>query len=630
MGSIFKKIIDIICAVIILFLFPLMYLHHNNNTILIQTTNSYTVNLVEAVSTNGYITKNMYEQFLSKLATTNLIYEINLCHKERILEPEYRFKSIDEIIDEQEDAWEGENYYTYVPVFTQREEVIDDEQNDDLNMNTESNESIIGKSINQPKDPNHIHTDACYVGQKHTHSYYGGSCYTYYDDREWVEHNHLSSCYHTHSSIYGSCYRVESCGSTRAVYSRTDNGNYGSTQCPTCETEVYDGYVDRYICGDCGSSMGAIYYNITTYHCGNLLRRGSGTTNSVSSSCSSSRRNLVCTISTTEAICGLTGGWQGSTGYYLSCQKEQGRYYLNNTRVNESCHQLVLTMIPTHPIQKVYLNEALITTATLTFRDGSTKVIICNSNFSPNILVTNKTVTLSYSQTIYGLIRESTCNTQVTVIPRTKLCSNGHSYKLKSDGSDPGCPFCAAWLSKLEVYYPASREIVIFKGTTLEQNGVILQATYMNGRTERLTSGYANNLDANYVGFQTVTVSYKGMYNTIKVTTKRNLKKCITCGKFYELMPDNADPSCPFCKALIPIFTGNILSYYTMNYGTTILETLNQNKPYYMKEGDYFSVSIRDIRENSNKNDVVMKAYKKSYPSIKINIGDKIRDLNDN
>lgn len=589
--------------------------------------NANTSNFVEAVSTNGFISRTMYEHYLRKLEDSHLPYKIELEHKIQVLEPEYRFKTIDEVIDEQDEAWKGENYYTYVPIFTNRDEVIDDVNNDDLNMNEESNESIIKNAINQSKDPNHQHTDACYLGQKHSHSYYGGSCYSYYDDRVWVEHNHVSDCYHRHTSIYGSCYRLETCGNTRAVYSHTDNGNYGSTLCPTCKTEVYDGYVDRYKCSDCGASMGAIYYNITTYHCGNLLHQGKGTTNSVSSSCSASSRNLVCTISTTSAICGLTGAWQGSTGYNLSCGKEQGRYYLEHIRVDESCHQLIRTMVATHPIQKVYINEPLITTATLTFLDGSTKVIISNSNFIANQFVNNKSVILSYSQTIYGILQNNTCNIVVTVIPRTKICSNGHTYKLRSDGSDPLCPYCAAWLSRLDVHHPSSRELSIFKGSTLEQNGVILLATYMNGRTEFLTSGYVNNLDINYVGVQTVTVSYKGMYNTIKVITKRNLKTCNTCGKLYELMPDNMDPGCPFCKALIPVFTGNILSYYSKTYSSEILRTLYENERYYMKEGDYFTIKISNLTVKNANNFLSMGYNPMEIKSIQVQIGDKIRDV---
>ena len=74
-----------------------------------------------------------------------------------------------------------------------------------------------------------------------------------------------------------------------------------------------------------------------------------------------------------------------------------------------------------------------------------------------------------------------------------------------------------------------------------------------------------DNLDKNYVGTQTVTISYKGKNTYLTVTTKRNLTRCSICNRYYELYPDDTDPGCPYCLSLTPIFTGNVLEYVDKN-----------------------------------------------------------------
>jgi len=79
-----------------------------------------------------------------------------------------------------------------------------------------------------------------------------------------------------------------------------------------------------------------------------------------------------------------------------------------------------------------------------------------------------------------------------------------------------------------------------------------------------LYSGYVNNLDTNYVGTQTVTISYKGKYTTLKVTSRRNIGRCGICGK-----------------------------YYAESYSDEILKELYEGSgTYYFKAEDYFSIDI--------------------------------------
>jgi hypothetical protein len=604
----FDNVIDALIAILLLFLVPLLYFGLKQDSLTKQLLDEKTVNFVENVRTQGSLTKSMYETYRNEIEKIQVIGDVQIKHKALILEPEYRLKTVKEVIEEQDSSWDGDNTYTYVPVTTERPQVTDPINPDGI-INTETNESVLATATDGSSDPGHIHDSGCYVGHTHNSSCYsvhyhtgnsssGGGCY---GGVNYNYHTHKSSCYHTHSSYY--CYTNKTCGGS-ATYSHSGSGNYGSTLCPTCGESVDDGYVEYYKCSTCGASMGGIYHNLTTYHCGKKLRNGSGTTNNVKSSCTASRSVLTCTISTTDPICGKTTSTiEGISSYYINCGKSSGTSYLTcgkSVDTSPDCNQLIIGISPTHPIQTVYLNNPLITTATVTYKNGSTKVLISNSNFITNIIVQNQTVNLSYSNSIEGVsYGPYTCTITVTVIPKTKTCNRGHTYNLNYDGSDPGCIYCDSWLEKLDVLSPSSKILTIYKGANLEDKGVIILATYLNGRTESLTTGYAHNLDPHYLGSQNVTISYKGLYTTLKVITKRNLALCGTCGKLYELYPDGTDPGCPYCAALIPIFTGNVLKYYSETYSSDIEEELyNGTGAYNFKVEDFINLTVTKKNES--------------------------------
>ena len=97
----------------------------------------------------------------------NITYE----HKYKVLEPEYRIRNLEEIIEEQNKAYQGSNIYHYREVVTEKPQVDDPINN--ANLNIETNESILEKAKDIPADPNHRHNDECYLGTKHVH---GSSC----------------------------------------------------------------------------------------------------------------------------------------------------------------------------------------------------------------------------------------------------------------------------------------------------------------------------------------------------------------------------------------------------------------------------------------------------------------------
>lgn len=574
----FEHIVDFFIAICIMFLFVLIYFGKKQD-LLTQTIVEYkTTEFVDEVRGNGYVTRERFQRYLEEIEQTGISCDISIEHSHHDCEPEYRLRTLEEVLDEQNRNYTGTNTYHYRTISTEIPTVVDPIDNSGLVINTETNESVIANAINKPASPTHIHTDACYNGVRHIHtgsSSSGGGCYGNYHSG--------SSC---GASLMGNPER------------RADVLRF---TCRTCWTgtaigwHVYDVYrCSSNILAHYTSVMVSWYWECNNSACGDSYSRGA---NPVPSTCESTT----------------------SPYYSLNCGKIEGNYYNGNIVVSPICHQIVTSISPTHPVQTVYINEPIITTVEVTYRNGSTKTIAASANFIPNIVVQNRVVTLSYEV--------FTSNVVVTVIPKTKTCTNGHIYNLHIDGSDPGCPYCKAWLKSLTVYHPPGDNISIYRGTTLVENGVTLLATYMDDRTEHITTEYIDNLDMYYIGTQMVTLSYKGKYTYLSVTTMRNMIQCSICGRYYELYPDDSNPGCPDCMSKIPIFTGNVMEYTNKNYTEDILKELYEGDGiYYFNNKDYLTITVKN-RSTSWGN----RLFKRIYPIngdifIHVNYGGYIRE----
>jgi len=565
-----EYIIDIVIAVIILFLFPVLYFGQKQDALTRTVISTKTKEIVDEVRSKGYITREMYEGYLEELSDTGLLYHISMKQRQLMNEPEYRLRTPEEVIEEQNTAYTGSNIYTYHPITTDAPVVVEPVRNGSLN--TETNASVLASAINTPASSSHVHTDACYNGIKHVHSgnaSSGGGCYGNYST-------------HTHNS---SCYKTSYCSGTWdgawSIYYRIDH-----------------------ICTNCGANEGAtlnvnVPKTLTCYRCDTTYTSYPYETGRGNwyGDCTSCPAGIASTLdmqgvthgTITDLICNKTGE------YLLNCNKIANAYYDGVVQVFPVCSQQITSISPTHSLQTVYVNDQLITTVTASYVDGSTKTVIGTTTFSTATPVQNTTVVISYNTTIGGITTTKTCTITVTVIPRSKICINGHTYNLNVDSSDPMCPYCRAWLKSLEIEIPSSDSITIFKGTSLSENGVTLLATYLDGHKEHLDTEYVDNLDKNYVGTQNVTLSYKGHNVNLIVITKRNLKRCPICGRYYELYPDLSDPGCPYCQSKTPIFTGNILNYNDEKYSEDILKELYEGSgTYYFSRKDYFLISMEN------------------------------------
>jgi hypothetical protein len=667
MENIFEKIVDIIVAVTIMFIFPLLYFGLRQDTITQNVVYSETTYLVDNVRTQGYLTKDMYDTYLKQIDKTDIIPDIQLEHKELVLEPEYRFKTADEVIEQQNSSWSGSNTYTYLPVTTNISIVVDTANNNGLTMNTETNESILKNAVTTSPNISHVHTDACYAGKGYVvdeqnsctgilqqvggyglpllntnypgnnyfmpflefrlytcnkcdsmivHAYFSDNAAAWSFPYQWTfeigpsEYYHISvptpDGYET-SGFYSTPY-LGSAIQTIANEIRNKNlVSFRSNDPPFYNYIEAEGYFEDQMADE---GYDIIPIQQTPYKDYVKLTNYIYLTGSVSQS-DYPRHTLSLTTQTVEGI---------PSNYSVPHFKLKPS--------NPICNEIITSIVPTHSIQAVYKGEPLITTATVYYLDGSSKVVLCTSDFDVNVLGNNQTATLHFiGKNTATTSKIYSCIVKVSVLPKTKVCVNGHTYNLNGDGSDPGCIYCNSWLSSIYILNPSSGEITIFKGTTLETNGVTLRAVYLNGRTEILYNGYAHNLDSNYIGNQTVTISYKGKYTTLKVTIKRNLVQCGNCGRFYELYPDGSDPGCPFCAALIPVFTGNVMKYYKQYYTEDILKEVYEGSGvYYFKPGDYFNIDVSNQSKTLGMRLLSIAIPNISETSIKVSYGGSVRD----
>lgn len=116
----FNKIIGIFVAVVLMFIFPLMYNAQKQDMISQVYVSNETTEFINNIKNKGYITKNMYHSYVSKINGTGNLYNIEIIHSHKKIEPLY-----------EEDTGEFINDYTIYYYNTYQDEiyeVIDQEE----------------------------------------------------------------------------------------------------------------------------------------------------------------------------------------------------------------------------------------------------------------------------------------------------------------------------------------------------------------------------------------------------------------------------------------------------------------------------------------------------------------------
>lgn len=556
------RMLGIIVGLLLMFVAPQLYFSFQQDLLTQEVVEHYTRELSKRICSQGELTQESLHLYRNRLGNIDLPFELNITHKELCAEPEYRFKTLDEVIADQDKAYTGTNHYTYREVIS-KVPIVSDTIPSDSNVTTETNESILENSSRTDADVGHIHKDDCYNGKKHNHT---TACYK--------RHEHSSSCY------------------TQTYCSGTWSGNTTYNVkliCPHCNT--YQGSHENV-----SSPSVAFYCSVCKKR---VVASGGVSTGSYYGSCSKCSASYNASTNwsgrTHGSITSLVCTKGGSSD--LSCTLGNGYYDPDGKQVDPMCNQIIQSIQPTHPVQIIYLEDACITTATVIYMDGSSEVVVCDTTFEANRIGEGQEASIVYDGFDTAATRKIFDMTIIVhVISRKSTCGQGHDYYLGEGGVDEGCPYCRAWLKHLQLVVPSDGFIKLYQHTTLESSGVTLLAVYLDGRMEYVTNGYEHNLDAVYIGHQVVTIGYKGRYVTLNVETLRQRKECIICKKFYEKYPDGSDPGCPYCISITPIFTGNCMIYYREHTWDEIFERICNQGRYSFQRGDLLRITVRSTR----------------------------------
>jgi Zn finger protein HypA/HybF involved in hydrogenase expression len=505
----------ILLAVLLIFLFPLQYIAQAQDETMNDVVSAYTAEFTDKARHQGYITLDMYEELLQKINQTGELYDVSIETSHPVSGKEIADLTIGDKMPEP--VVENTSLTGFIP--------------------SESSEDNI-QSFST-----HTHTDDCYAGHRHSGS----------------------------------------CTSTGEYYLSGPEVNYiGSVQYISWSNQLRI-YI---ICGDCGSEVGMIifhyspkeadnYIAVSTMECyqsGSLYAYGYLHTNYIF--------EYIYTSEDYEGQRTLNPEWSRCRNLFDSIgvsdyKKETvtGYFYLNNTTLKhlgyriESgcpfynyqnrttsavhlhqkyacdyvydsskiaypielpedttpiCDQVVISIVATNPNQTVNKGGNIVTTATATMLNGSTKTVSCTSNYNPN-LVGPQDVTLTYS----GLVGNAkttgtrTCRLQATVKSLRKL-------------------------TKITVS-PSQQNIFRY------QNPEISVTAFYDDNTSKTVTGYTiSGFKNGILGAQQVTVAYdeEGITITAAVTVTVNQIEvtCPICETSYPLDEQDKDNGCPICK----------------------------------------------------------------------------------
>lgn len=89
MPNVFSKMFALLLAVLVLYCVPTYQLYKKQEEIAYLNTHQVVTEFVDNVRTKGFITRDMYEQFLQKLNVGEVLYTVEMTHKHKIYVPVY-------------------------------------------------------------------------------------------------------------------------------------------------------------------------------------------------------------------------------------------------------------------------------------------------------------------------------------------------------------------------------------------------------------------------------------------------------------------------------------------------------------------------------------------------------------
>lgn len=156
----FGKIVAILIAVILLFLCPIQYVAQKQDILMQQYVTTETSYFIDSVRNLGFITKQMYEEYMQRIELGNNLYDVELTHyhalyyKEAGEEVGNDYEAISGYIGEEEDTYRRYMCY-YTPDI--QEELYNEEkgyiykmnQDDYLTIKVKLKNKTLGKQMQE-------------------------------------------------------------------------------------------------------------------------------------------------------------------------------------------------------------------------------------------------------------------------------------------------------------------------------------------------------------------------------------------------------------------------------------------------------------------------------------------------
>ena len=190
----------------------------------------------------------------------------------------------------------------------------------------------------------------------------------------------------------------------------------------------------------------------------------------------------------------------------------------------------------------------------------------------------------------------------ITSYPRTVICSNGHETlftperiaEYEATGNRGKCPFCALEPQSITANVSSVSATV---GTPLNELGVLLTVTYMDGHTEALSLSDKElycSYDSFYCGTQDVRFSYKGYESTVFSCTLSGGLCSICSAECTGRSKSDYDrmPFCNTCLSGTPMFMGETYSQKGFMANDDIITELLDTGLYLFERDDLVTVKV--------------------------------------
>jgi len=444
----FGRVIAVILAAILMFLFPLQYLAINQEAVLDSHVHSETTQFADEIMLQGYLTKDMYSTYSNELATTNQLYDIELVHSKPLEGYDIGSSSTSSIEDK---LLQTSTYITHktekrffgANIVKASHETTEDQVGfTTLSLSNKKVATITpnraAKTGGIQQMATHVHIDVCYAGHRHNASclkslcpcgnpsgkYYISARSAYYEG----EANTVGAvCYDCGAAViaaqnrrYQGDFYNFSCKNWAISYAYGTDSNGVTTGNPLV-VKAYNNLISLY-------SLATEYYGATYTSDGMLI----------------TETNLMRALTQKHGAGAVYFWWnQSNTTSYIDIDSLYLRKCGSEEDITPICNQVVTSITATSPTQTVIKGTSIHTTATATYLDGHTGTVACTSNY--NGAVGTQIITLTFTGYVYNAKTSGsiTCNATITTKANTISCTAGKGHPDYS-GEFTLCPICRA------------------------------------------------------------------------------------------------------------------------------------------------------------------------------------------